>query len=310
VGVSGAVFTRDSAFVLVCYRASDLLGRKPQGNRAVLFAVDTGKKVWETAIPNGATPIGFLADDRSFVLRAASILEVRDKDGKLVRDFAPPMDVIREGKAYWASVSLSADAKSIFIINVDGLKQWDPTSREVIRDFGQDFKTVLRMSRLGQTVDKDDHSAVSIADLESLEPMRPGEAPYTCSALSADGRFIAKSGKKDEVVIWNTRDKEVTQRLAGHAYAVGFSNDGKQLVSAKEDELALWDVNKGMKTWHSKAELWHGECFSMSLDGNYALTVGHPVQIHRGLSVDLKVWDLRKRKVHRVLSDDPRGSRD
>lgn len=68
-----------------------------------------------------------------------------------------------------------------------------------------------------------------------------------CMALAPDGKTVAV-GSYGTVVLWNLETGTLQKILTGHrgiVHSVCFVADGHKLVSGGEDELMLWDADKG-----------------------------------------------------------------
>jgi WD40 repeat protein len=75
--------------------------------------------------------------------------------------------------------------------------------------------------------------------------------------ISADGRMIA-SGSWDKMIkLWNPKTEQLLQTLSGHTdtvHSLALSVDGQTLASGSDNEIHLWDTQKGQRLCALKVE--------------------------------------------------------
>jgi len=99
-----------------------------------------------------------------------------------------------------------------------------------------------------------DSGAVELWNTASGERVRalapPGAEPAVVGS-SADGRWLAWSGKDRSLWLWDAREDRAPLVLPGHIEAVtalAFSPDGRLLASAgRESSVIVWDVESGKR---------------------------------------------------------------
>lgn len=89
------------------------------------------------------------------------------------------------------------------------------------------------------------------ANGERVRGLAPPGAEAAVVAASADGRWLAWSGKDRSLWLWDAREDRAPLVLPGHSEAVSalaFSPDGRLLVSAgRELSVIVWDVESGKR---------------------------------------------------------------
>lgn len=136
----------------------------------------------------------------------------------------------RTGTRRWVSHSFSGETTNIFF-SKDGQELITST-------FGAYDQKTLRMQRTRNG-----------GGLHSLP--RGGLPWMTSLAFSIDGERLAAGGQRGAVIIWDTADGTLLQRLettSADIVALSFSPDGTQIVTAGEDSwLRLLDLEKGLE---------------------------------------------------------------
>lgn len=139
--------------------------------------------------------------------------------------------------------------------------QWDLRSGEVIQEYNQHLDAVNSI-----TFFDNNKKFVSSSDDKTLRVWEydiPVTAKYIAdpsmhsmpqSALHPDGNFIAFQSMNNQVIIYSVSENKFTERKkrftghssAGFACQVGFSTDGKYLISGDtRGHLVVWDWRNG-----------------------------------------------------------------
>lgn len=132
---------------------------------------------------------------------------------------------------------------------------WDAATRKELRRIdtgGTHVRDVCFASEGKSLLVAGDQSAIRHWNVsDGLERFLPHEGHQgrvlALSPSPAAGRF-ASGGEDGRVCLWDSTRKEPHWRKEGHenpVLSVGFSSDGRTLVSAAADSLCLWDVDSG-----------------------------------------------------------------
>jgi hypothetical protein len=326
VDVAGAVFSRTGDFLLLTYQHKPAFHKNGYGNRAVLWEVATGKKVWDTEVPNRSRPLGFLSGDKTILLHYPDALEFRKvENGQLIR-------AVQNKEVEWLrTIVMSDDGKRLFVTNGrGGLGVWD-LANDDIRTFGPVYPgraslVVLHNGTTGLSVSSDpldfNTSIVEAWDLATgklLHAFKLADFWGGPTAVSLDGKFAAanlnlKPKRTDDyqvderckLAVWNMETQKVLRVFPGYANGLGFCGDGKRLVAANHERLTLWEIGTGREIWSKKDGAASPSGFALSTDGRWAFT-SHKTYSRGGgnRSIDLNLWDLKKCELHRSLVDPP-----
>lgn len=81
-----------------------------------------------------------------------------------------------------------------------------------------------------------------------LNKLHVGEGTADAVAWSADGAFLAASGRTGVIRVWNFSDNVKYTDLTGHnrrVHALAFQPDGKLISGGEDNKLCLWNVTEG-----------------------------------------------------------------
>lgn len=146
-------------------------------------------------------------------------------------------------------------------------------------DFSPDGGTILALS---------DDRAARIFDAGSgaeIMVLAGHDDTVKHAAFSRDGRFVATASLDRTARIWDARTGEETVRL-GHnsaVYWVGFSADGKLLLTRDHVAANVWDLDRGTRRAELRRHNWGVAAAAFSRDGSRVLTAGR-----EGIS---RLWD-------------------
>lgn len=140
--------------------------------------------------------------------------------------------------------------------------------------FSSDDRTVFAW-------DSQNLSAWNVASGEALRPFRYpniGSTYLDRLVLSPDGKFLARSILQQPVRVYEAGTwREVRRIGAGKVRVEGFTPDGKGLLLAGEDGIALWDIEQGKELYR----IVEGGFSAFSPDGRTLLSADHwPGTIH------------------------------
>jgi hypothetical protein len=307
VSVGGAVFSRDGKSLLVCYQADWFPNQQRVGRAAVLWDVAAGELVWKVALGENTRPLGFLADDKGFVLDARDSLETRngvetrDMRGELIQRFAvSEMSESGTSNLDWPEAFVSADGETVFTVNRFGLKQWNPKTGKLVRDVGKDYKRQILITRNGPLLGPID-GVPTLADLEVIGAENPKRWTNRVVAISANGNLAATS--YSDTTVWDIARKTVVRNFLRHASFVGFSADDKRLITADTKGITTWSLETGRELWTTEEARIDGLGFALSRHGTIAFTADGVAEVFRGRLIDQKLWDVANGKLLHVLRD-------
>ncbi len=221
----GAVFSGDGKLLLVGYAIAEAPYRSYKAPSLALWEVESGKRLWTAEDAENLTPVGFLPDNKTALVRGYNSLQVWDMaEGKRVSNFP------QTPNAFMGYVSLSHDGKFALIAESLGpkggvptrLTLWDVALRKPIRTLGETYAFISKL-----IFSPDDHLVLSVAPPSQGEP--------------------------DEVALWDICIGKKLRGFAKEKYAgplTGFFPDGRRAFSGcpgkgQERRIAVWDVPTG-----------------------------------------------------------------
>jgi WD40 repeat protein len=160
---------------------------------------------------------------------------------------------------------------------------------------------VLTLAPVAQSDDREDPTLIK--ERETFKEHLPG---ITWLALSPDDRYLATINRRDEVAVWDLKEKKLVGFRNGYdnvASRCVFSRDGKTLATlSRERPIKFWEVpNLKAKGWlgETEPELGHKEIgpqsLAYSVDGKL-LACGGCLRKGNGFLSRIKVWEIESGK--------------
>jgi len=241
-----------------------------------------------------------LSDDGQIIATASRnkfALNLRDKNGKLLKAFPEHSDQIRD-------LSFSPDGQTIASYNVDGtIKLWSVKERKPLQTIQND--SVLN-DRLGvRFVDNKTiaatHSDTTIklwnVNGTKIKDLRGHTNKVFYLDVSRDGKYIASASKDGTVKIWSPKSDDPPQTLVipdTIIYELSFSPDSKMIALASEDNIVrLWNLESMLPSTILQSG---GSSVSFSPDNKMIVS---------GLDETVKLWQDGKllwTKAHKQIS--------
>lgn len=147
-----------------------------------------------------------------------------------------------------------------------------------------------------------------LSSVPRQEPPRPGadrDVVFSPDGRSAVVWFRASSSTPgaSPLELLHVASGKVARTLTGHessVLSVGFTPDGRQIVSVDRDTLRVWDAAGGglVSTWPKKNEDEAGQCLSVSPDGRLVALGGSTGSM---FLVGIPLYDLTTGKASRTL---------
>ncbi len=168
---------------------------------------------------------------------------------ELPDEMAPTMNAERvaqmAGAEAMTDAAFSADGKWLATAGFDRLaKVWDAESGQPIAAFEHsDVVTSVAFVGAKQLVTCGRNGLAQIWDLEQRveKQQYDVDSPVHAVAVSPSGA-VAAGSDNSRVTLWRDHTKTVLKRHLGRVFALAFSDDGTQLVTAGEDARAIvWD---------------------------------------------------------------------
>jgi len=142
----------------------------------------------------------------------------------------------------------------------------------------------------------------------SVATHKVSESAVTKLALSPDGKTLAVANSKGTITLWNTADlnseavAKPRTELVGHknsVFGLGFSSDGKQMVSTSRDNtIRLWDVQLGKDLGVLGEHPVTPYNATFSPDSKKVVSVGWRMHPETKSPVGLiRVWDVDSRRM-------------
>lgn len=127
----------------------------------------------------------------------------------------------------------------------------------------------------------------------------------TCVAFSPAGDLVAAGSGDGSVHVWDRHTGDLLYKLntkAGEVFAVGFSPDGKTLLTADLGDARLWDARTGEKKVRLSSERNYVICAVYSPAGQYIATSSKAEGKPKMPEGKIHLWDPKTGKEVRVLS--------
>jgi WD40 repeat protein/transcriptional regulator with XRE-family HTH domain len=182
---------------------------------------------------------------------------------------------------------------------LDGWRDREPAEQaygpgnvvNLLRLLRRDLKGVdLSHLRLRQVYLQDlDAQDASLADAGLAEAVLAEVfAPTLCTALSADGGYVAAGTVTGEVRVWRVADRTLVFAVAAHTgpvWSVALTADGRLVASGGGDDTArLWDVPSSRSLAVLEGHTAAVYSVALSTDGQLAATAGQDGTV--------RLWDL------------------
>lgn len=225
----------------------------PDGTQVVTGSWDRSARIWDAVTgrmvrqltgghAGSVTQAAWLPDGRIITAGDDGAIRIWDAATGMLEDHS-----LQENGAAVVSLSVSRDGATAATVSADNVvRVWDVATRALIEE--------ITAAQLG------------------IE----GEA-LLCCALGPEGRLLAV-GTPSRTVVQTRGDAESRLILSGHTAAiraVGFSPDGKRLVTGSEDFTArVWDVASGKEMLSLARHTAAVTAVEFSADGQSVLTAG------------------------------------
>ncbi|MGD0166053.1 MAG: WD40 repeat domain-containing protein [Gaiellaceae bacterium] len=266
----------------------------PDERLALTGSADRTARIWDPGVADQLLPIDraegpvrevtFSPDGKTMLIARDRVVRLRRSGGRLIAS-------IGAGSSRFVAVSFSPDSQLLALESSDGLvrvyRGGEPLAR-IQTELGRGiaFAGDDRLLAIGrQRVD-----VWGLPGGRHLRALALGER-VTALAASYDGSTAAVlSG--GVVGLWNPETGKSLGRLAGRADAVGFSPDGRRLVTAYGDRAFLWGIDRDLLhvlAGH-KRTITH---FAFSPRGNLLVT--------GSLDHDARIWSLVDGRLLKVL---------
>ncbi len=186
------------------------------------------------------------------------------------------------------------------------IRIWDVTTGKQVRHLKCCSK-VLAFSPDGRLLAATEEDKVRLFEVSTgRELCRRGGHAYFAEgvAFSPDGNLLASGDRGDTVHLWEVPTGKVVRKLKGHGgLVVGFSPDGKGVISSRPDGCYLLDVATGkvLLRWGGKVHLTAGlPAAALSPDGKLFALVGNDPQVRlydAATGKELRVFALGQQHV-------------
>lgn len=243
--VQSATFSPDGRFLVMSDNHPSVL----------LWDTDNGRQIRGFGpLPNGVSTLAFSRDGRTLATGGSDgVLHFWDPSTGLeaMHFQAPNTD--------FTAIQFLPDGKSVLTGGSDGiLRIWDlANSREIRRldaHSGNIYSAALSPDGRSVVIGTDKCVQVwNLATEKVIELPDSNHGRVFSVAFSQDGRLVAAGGDDKVVRVWRSlsSDWHKVRDLPQHAQwvlTVQFSNDGKSLLSADLNDLAVvWDISRGQK---------------------------------------------------------------
>ncbi len=228
-----------------------------------------------------------------------------------------PLDAWHGGAEGFDSLAFSHDGKTVVTADWGAVRVWDASKGKVIQEpTGPDqICYALAFSVDGKTALAASYNALYFLDGKTLKERtripvamdRHDYPDYRFSVvLSPDGATAAFLGRKDEIVLMDSRNSDKVQTLRRPDWSpasLAFSTDGARLYALghKSPGLRVWDLKTGKESISPDETLQPLSNLSVAHRGEKLAVVV------KGAEPRCRLWDLRteKEQTSLKLTDDP-----
>ncbi len=266
----------------------------PDEALALTGSADGTARIWDPGVADQLRPIDrsagavrqtiFSPDGKTMAVLRDRELRLRTSGGAVIASLAA-------GRSRFVSASFSPDSRLLAAESADGLVRVLSGGTVVrrIRVAGGKGLAFAGNDRL-LTIGANQADAWALPDGRLLWTLM-ANGPITSIAASADGRRAATLSR-GETLVWNLKTK-VSTRVPARANAVGFSPDGRRLVTTFGNRAILWDAASGRRLRLLSGHRSTITNFAFSADGSLLVT--------GSLDHDARVWSVADGRLIAVL---------
>ncbi len=256
---------------------------------------DGTARIWDpgvadqlSAVDRGADPVrqaAFSPDGKTMLIVRDSGVRLRESSGALVGSLG-------SGKSKVAAAAFSPDSRLLAVETADGLVRV-LKGGSVVEQFSA--KPGLGIAWAGNsvllTIGRQQVDVWAIPGARRLRALQVGDRIAALAAASDGSTAAVLSHGK--VGLWNLKTGQLFDRLAGQASAVGFSPDGKRLVTIFRDRAFLWEVGSGRRL--------HVLAGHKGAITSYAFSPRGDLLVTGSLDHDARVWSVADGRLVSVL---------
>jgi len=213
----------------------------------VVWDLASGSEVLKVAVGDYVRTLA-ISPDRSLLFVSANAAHARVWDLKTRRERAPLLH--ERSELFIDALALSPDGRLVATASSSSLRLWDSQSGEQLwsRSRGSDGGIVFNpggtLLAAAPKPTSGQPSGVVLLDLMAQgEATLPQEQPVYALAFNHDGTRLAAGGKS--ISVWNVKTRSIIREFPHQTDEVGFSVDGKQLLTADRSYAQLWDIETG-----------------------------------------------------------------
>ena len=229
------------------YRIARRSGWSASGGPIELWDVETGEQL--AVFPYGIGPT-FSGDGKTVALKVRS-----GKSDCTIWDIATRRKIAEFPLTL--NVQFSGDGKTLAIIENDGYKTWDITTRSEIDSHNpvvEWFEVSPERFMLSQDgtllVTADAHGTVAVRETKNTQQLRLVTTgytkPFTALAFSHDGKTLASGDSTSTLQLWDTHTGTKQSTIKAAAYKIeglAFATDNITLTAVNDQEdIMQWDI--------------------------------------------------------------------